>query len=128
MQARSFLPSVFRSHARIIVPKRSAPQQRSPRATTNIFQTFLVVLGGLAQVYVLIIGGQAWPLDLFPGMEVGSSFADGRIHTYVPTLPELVLGLGGVAIAAFIIMIGVTVLRFLPAAQADIAMHNDEGA
>ena len=27
----------------------------------------LVVLGGFAQMYVTIIGGQAYPLDLFPG-------------------------------------------------------------
>ncbi len=79
----------------------------------------LVVVGGLAQVYVLIVGGQAWPLDLFPGMEVASSFADGRVHTYVPTLAETVLGLGGVAIAGFIVLLGVTALRFLPAGLAD---------
>jgi molybdopterin-containing oxidoreductase family membrane subunit len=86
----------------------------------------LVVAGGLAQVYVLIIGGQAWPLDLFPGMEVASSFADGRIHAYAPTLPEIVLGLGGVAIAGFIILVGVTALRFLPTAPTDIALHKNE--
>jgi molybdopterin-containing oxidoreductase family membrane subunit len=86
----------------------------------------LVVLGGLAQLYVLIIGGQAWPLDLFPGMEVSSSFADGRIHAYVPTLPEVVLGLGGVGIAAVIILIGVTALRFLPTEKDNIAAHHGE--
>jgi molybdopterin-containing oxidoreductase family membrane subunit len=73
----------------------------------------LVVLGGLAQIFVIIIGGQAWPLDLFPGMEVTSSFADGRVHAYVPTAPELALGLGGMAVAALIILVGVTSLRFM---------------
>ena len=92
-----------------------APRRRATMASA------LVVIGGLAQIYVLIIGGQAWPLDLFPGMEVASSFADGRIHAYVPTLPETVLGLGGVAIAAFIVLVGVTVLRFLPADLSDPA-------
>lgn len=79
----------------------------------------LVMIGGLAQIYILIIGGQAWPLDLFPGMEVASSFADGRIHTYVPTLAEITLGIGGIAIAALIVTIGITALRFLPAGLAD---------
>lgn len=79
----------------------------------------LVALGGLAQVYVLIIGGQAWPLDLFPGFEASSSFADGRIHAYSPTLAEVLLGLGGVAIAGFIVLVGVSALRFLPAGLED---------
>ena len=30
----------------------------------------LFLLGGVAQMYVTIIGGQAFPLRLFPGMEV----------------------------------------------------------
>ncbi|MGD8570213.1 MAG: polysulfide reductase NrfD, partial [Gammaproteobacteria bacterium] len=32
--------------------------------------SLLVIVGGLAQMYVIIIGGQAYPLDLFPGYEV----------------------------------------------------------
>jgi Ni/Fe-hydrogenase subunit HybB-like protein len=85
-----------------------------PPRRRAIMASLLVVAGGLAQVYILIIGGQAWPLDLFPGMETWSSFADGRIHAYVTTLAEVMLGLGGVAIAAIIVMMGVTILRFLP--------------
>ena len=30
------------------------------------------------QMYVTIIGGQAYPLDIFPGYQVSSSFFDGR--------------------------------------------------
>jgi Ni/Fe-hydrogenase subunit HybB-like protein len=78
----------------------------------------LVILGGLAQVYVIIVGGQAFPLQLFPGMEMSSSFFDGEIHTYVPTLPEIVLGLGGIAIALLIVLIGASFLRFLPVSLA----------
>ncbi|CAA7627370.1 NrfD/PsrC family molybdoenzyme membrane anchor subunit [Magnetospirillum sp. SS-4] len=87
---------------------------KHPPRRRAVMASLLVVVGGLAQVYVLIIGGQAWPLDLFPGMETWSSFADGRIHAYVPTLAEVMLGLGGVAIAAIIVLMFVTVLRFLP--------------
>ena len=87
--------------------------------------SLLVMIGGIAQVYVLIIGGQAWPLDLFPGMEVTSSFADGRVHAYAPTLAEAVLGLGGFAIAAIIVLIGVSVLRFLPSGLADATAAAD---
>ncbi len=74
----------------------------------------LVILGGLAQMYVLIVGGQAFPLQLFPGMEVSSAFADGQFHAYTPSLPEVVLGLGGFAIALMIVVLGCSFLRFLP--------------
>ena len=74
----------------------------------------MVVLGGLAQMYVTIIGGQAYPLDLFPGMQVSSSFYDGVVHGYTASLPEVMLGLGGVAIAGIIVVLAVKLLRFLP--------------
>ena len=74
----------------------------------------MVVLGGLAQMYVTIIGGQAYPLVLFPGMQVSSSFYDGVAHGYKASLPELMLGLGGVAIAGIIVVFAVKLLRFLP--------------
>jgi molybdopterin-containing oxidoreductase family membrane subunit len=74
----------------------------------------LIVLGGLAQMYVTIIGAQAYPLDMFPGLAESSSFADGQIHTYSPSVPEFFLGLGGVAIALLVTTFGVKVLRLLP--------------
>lgn len=79
----------------------------------------LVILGGLAQMYVIIIGGQAFPLVMFPGMEVSSSFADGVVASYTPKLPEFLLGIGGVAIALLMVTIAVKVLRFLPESLSD---------
>jgi Ni/Fe-hydrogenase subunit HybB-like protein len=37
----------------------------------------LVIVGAFFQLYVFIIGGQAFPLDMFPGYDVKSSFMDG---------------------------------------------------
>ena len=81
----------------------------------------LVILGGFAQIYVIIIGGQAYPLSLFPGMEVSSSFFDGIAHSYSPSLPEFGLGLGGIAIAATIAFIAMRVMDFLPLDLSDRA-------
>jgi molybdopterin-containing oxidoreductase family membrane subunit len=81
--------------------------------------SLLVIIGGLAQIYVIIIGGQAYPLEIFPGKEVSSSFFDGVIAGYTPSLPEVILGLGGVAIALAATVIGARVLRFVPASLAD---------
>jgi Ni/Fe-hydrogenase subunit HybB-like protein len=79
----------------------------------------LVIIGGLAQIYVIIIGGQAYPLEIFPGKEVTSSFYDGVVASYTPSLPEAVLGIGGVALALAATFVGVRVLRFLPVSLAD---------
>jgi len=84
--------------------------------------SLLVIIGGLAQVYVIIIGGQAYPIEMFPGKEVISSFADGAVGSYTPSLPEIVLGIGGVAVALAATFVGVRVLRFLPASLSDEAV------
>ncbi len=70
-------------------------------------------------MYIIIIGGQAFPLDMFPGKEVSSSFFDGVIVTYSPTAPEIILGLGGVAFAFAATLFAVKILRFLPLSLAD---------
>lgn len=79
----------------------------------------LVILGGMAQMYVTIIGAQAYPLDMFPGLAESSSFYDGEIHGYAPSMPEFFLGLGGVAIALLVTTFAVKVLRLLPASLDD---------
>ena len=84
--------------------------------------SLLVIIGGMAQMYVIIIGGQAFPMELFPGKEVSSSFYDGVVGSYAPSLPEIVLGIGGVAIALAATFVGVRVLRFLPSSLADEAV------
>ena len=85
----------------------------------------LVVVGGMAQMYVTIIGGQAYPLELFPGAQVSSSYGDGLIHAYVPSMPEVFLGLGGVAIAGLLVLVGVKLLEFLPESLGDDAVAKD---
>lgn len=87
-----------------------------------VLASILVILGGFAQVYVIVIGGQAYPLDMFPGMEVSSSFNDGIISGYAPSLPEIGLGLGGVAMAGLIVLFGIKLLRFLPVSLANAAI------
>jgi Ni/Fe-hydrogenase subunit HybB-like protein len=86
-----------------------------------------VIVGGLAQVYVIIIGGQAFPLVLFPGKIVSSSFADGSIAAYSPSLPEIGLGVGGVALALVIVAMAVKILALLPRSLADAETDNAQG-
>ena len=79
-----------------------------------IAAALLVVVGALAQVYVLIIGGQVFPLELFPGYSVTSTFYDGVIADYTPSLAELALGMGGMGLAVLVTLIGIRILPFVP--------------
>ncbi len=79
----------------------------------------LVIIGAFFQLYVFIIGGQAFPLEMFPGYDIKSSFFDGTVDHYSARLPEILLAVGGIAIAFTMTTIGVRALHFLP--QDDIA-------
>jgi molybdopterin-containing oxidoreductase family membrane subunit len=83
------------------------------------FSCILVVVGGLAQMYVTIVGGQAYPLTIFQGYEATSSFFDGQVATYVPTIYEVMLGIGGFAVASFLVITVSRMLPFIPSSLAD---------
>jgi Ni/Fe-hydrogenase subunit HybB-like protein len=89
------------------------PRTRQVRRIV-LLAALLVVCGGMAQMYVTIIGSQAFPLVLFPGFEVSSSFGDGVVAAYSPSLPEWLLGFGGFGIVGVIVVFAVKVLGFLP--------------
>jgi molybdopterin-containing oxidoreductase family membrane subunit len=74
----------------------------------------LVALGGLALLYSLVIGGEAFPLELFPGKQIASSAFDGVVAVYVPSVPEIFLGLGGLGVAGMVVSMGTWVLQLLP--------------
>ena len=74
----------------------------------------LAIAGGLSFMYVTIIGGQAYPLNLLPGMEVKSSFFDGEVARYSPSLPEVLLGIAGISIAMLATGVALKLMPFLP--------------
>jgi molybdopterin-containing oxidoreductase family membrane subunit len=80
----------------------------------TVTTALMVIVGGLCHLYVTIIGGQAYPLRLVSGYRVDSGLYDGEITHYLPTLPELALGIGGVSLALLITMLAVRILPFLP--------------
>ncbi|MDE3115264.1 MAG: polysulfide reductase NrfD [Pseudomonadota bacterium] len=95
-----------------------APQTKQSRGAV-VAGSVSIILGGLALIYDIIIGGQAWPLSIFPGMAVSSPFADGAIGSYTPSLTEAALGLGGAALALFITLFALKLMPFLPETLAD---------
>lgn len=73
-----------------------------------------VAAGAFAWLFVFIVGGQSMPLDIFPGFEASSSFGDGAVAHYSPSVWEWGLGLGGLGAAFLISAVGAHVLDFLP--------------
>ena len=84
-----------------------------------VISSILVIFGGLSQMYVTIIGGQAYPMPLFPGKVVESATNDGGIAAYSATHYEVLLGIGGIAIAVLLAVFAMNVLRILPESLAD---------
>lgn len=83
-----------------------------------------IILGGISLLYVFIIGGQAYPLQIFPGMEVTASsfFDDAKVHTYIPSHWEIMLGVSGFGITALLTAMAMKILPFLPRSLADTAV------
>ena len=93
-----------------ILWRRGAPTRGRVAAAAS-----LVVLGGLSQLYGIIIGGQAAPLVIFPGKEViEGALVAGEPAGYLASVPEILLGLGGVAVSGLILVVAFRVLRILP--------------
>ncbi|MDC9726232.1 MAG: polysulfide reductase NrfD [Candidatus Thioglobus sp.] len=93
-----------------------SPATRGNRTMLGL-ASVLIIVGGLVQLYVIIIGGQAYPMELFPGKEILEGY--GGIAAYTPTLAELMLGLGGIAVSLIAVTYLVKFLPFLPESLAD---------
>ena len=85
---------------------------RSRRSLTAA--SALVLLGAFAWLYAFIVGGQAFPLEIFPGHEVRSSFGDGVTARYAPSLPEVLLGIGGLGAAFLVTAVGLHLFDMMP--------------
>ena len=99
-----------------VLPLLIAFHRRFAECTTSLMMAAgFVVVGGFCQLYVLIVGGQAYPLMLSRQFEVvESTFFDGVVATYVPSLAEIGLGVGGLALALFLYVIGLKIFYCLP--------------
>jgi molybdopterin-containing oxidoreductase family membrane subunit len=97
-----------------VLPMALLLHPRPPGEAAVLAAALLVVAGAFAWLFVFIVGGQAYPLDIFPGHVASSAFGDGQVATYRPTAPEWLLGLGGLGAAFLLTTIGVRVLDFMP--------------
>ena len=77
--------------------------------------SIMIIIGGFFAVAVIIIGGQAFPVNIFPDHTIiSSSFFDNQIQSYTPSIFEFGLGIGGTSLALIIILVLITNLKFIP--------------
>ena len=89
----------------------------TPAKKTIVLACLLIITGGIGQFYALIIGGQVYPMPLLEGYSAQSSFADGVVASYTPSLWEIMLGIGGFAVATLITLFSLRIFRLLPASK-----------
>ena len=115
----------------IIMPIILMNSSRLSLEYSLILSSVLILIGSFIAMYVIIIGGQAYPLTIFPDhVIIESSFYDNVVHSYIPSLYELGLGLGGVALALIIVLIGIANFKFLPTIikPANVIPDKDDAA
>lgn len=105
-----------------LLPLALAFGPRSGEPRVALLAAIAVVAGAFAWLFAFLVGGQAFPLELFPGWAASSSFGDGRIAHYAPAWPEWLLGVGGVGAACLITVVGAHLLDFEPADDA-VGVH-----
>lgn len=89
--------------------------------------SILILIGSFIAMYVIIIGGQAYPLTIFPDhIIIDSSFFDNVVHSYIPSVYEFGLGIGGIALALIIVLVGIANFKFLPTMIS--SLHKKEAA
>ena len=115
----------------IIMPIILMNSSRLSLEYSLILSSVLILFGSFIAMYVIIIGGQAYPLTIFPDhVIIESSFYDNVVHSYIPSVYELGLGLGGVALALIIVLIGIANFKFLPTIikPANVIPDKDDAA
>lgn len=82
----------------------------------------LVIIGVLAERYIIVIPGQILPLDLFPGYDIVSDFQDGVVDDYRISLVEAVQGVG---LVSMISLIYIFFLKFFPLMPENALIDKD---
>jgi len=99
----------------LILPLVLLLKEKETNHKSLITSSILILIGSFKAMYVIIIGGQAYPLTIFTDYKIiESPFYDNVVHSYIPSIYEFGLGIGGVALALIIILIAIANLNFLP--------------
>jgi molybdopterin-containing oxidoreductase family membrane subunit len=72
------------------------------------------VFGVLGERILFVLPGQILPIPILPGYKLSSSFLDGQIVSYIPSIAEWVQFVGIFALIALAFIIGISILPLLP--------------
>ena len=99
----------------LLIPLIYELSNKESRNFPLILTSIMIIVGGFFAVAVIIIGGQAFPLNIFPDHTIiESTFFDNGIHGYTPSIYEYGLGICGTSLALIIILVLITNLKFIP--------------
>jgi len=99
----------------LLIPLIYELSNKESRNFPLILTSIMIIVGGFFAVAVIIIGGQAFPLNIFPDHTIiESTFFDNGIHGYTPSIYEYGIGIGGTSLALIIILVLITNLKFIP--------------
>lgn len=90
-----------------------------------IFSSILVVIGVLCERFIIVIPGQVFPIELFPGKELISPFMDGVVGCYVVSLSEITQVVGILSIIGIAYIIGLKLMALLPCEAKDISKKEE---
>ncbi|MFT7673499.1 MAG: Ni/Fe-hydrogenase subunit HybB-like protein, partial [Gammaproteobacteria bacterium] len=79
--------------------------------------SILVVMGGLTQIFSIVIGAQAFKMRLVDGYEIIPNQFFGQVLNYVPTHWEWMLGSGGIALMLLLVIVQSRLFRLVPGDQ-----------
>ncbi len=96
-----------------IIPLILLRSGKSSSVSTILVASLLFIAGGIAQLYTLVIAGQVVPMPLLEGYESQSAYY-GSIVQYNPSHWEVLLGIGGIALALLLTIISLRLFRLLP--------------
>ncbi|MDH5541724.1 MAG: polysulfide reductase NrfD [Nitrospinota bacterium] len=79
----------------------------------------MVVIGVLAERYIIVIPGQVLPLELFPGYNITSSFQDGLLANYCVSTAEILFSVGIGALVLLIYLFAIKFFEMLPVTKEE---------
>ncbi|MBI5636821.1 MAG: polysulfide reductase NrfD [Nitrospinae bacterium] len=79
-----------------------------------LFASALVVIGVLAERYIIVIPGQVMPMEMFPGYHIAGPFQDGRVIDYCISPMEILFGAGILSFVFFLYALGLKFFEMMP--------------
>jgi len=79
-----------------------------------LFSSVLVVIGVLCERYLIVIPGETFPPDLFPGMEIIGTVLDEGYAVYNISFLEVLQALGVLSLISLLFLLGLKRLLLLP--------------